>query len=96
MKKKPSPAVTHLTDDLQQLPNLGRTSVQWLNAVGIRSVAQLRELGAVEAFRRVRARGLNPSLALLYGLDAALRGIPWTQLDDAEKAVLRKRLDARR
>lgn len=81
-------------EQLQMLQNLGRTSAQWLHSAGIRDEQRLRELGAVEAFRCVRARGFRPSLVLLYAIEAALRDIPWSQLSEADKAQLRERLKA--
>ena len=43
-------------DELQHMKNLGKTSAQWLHAVGIHSASDLRRLGAVDAYRAVRAR----------------------------------------
>jgi hypothetical protein len=39
--------------ELTRLRNLGAVSADWLAAVGIRTEAELRALGAVVAFRRV-------------------------------------------
>jgi DNA transformation protein len=38
-----------MNDELQHLKNLGKTSAQWLHAVGIHSLSDLRRLGAVNA-----------------------------------------------
>lgn len=46
-----------MNDELQHLKNLGKTSAQWLHAVGIHSASDLRRLGAVDAYRAVRTRG---------------------------------------
>ena len=43
-----------MNDELQHLKNLGKTSAQWLHAVGIHSASDLRRLGAVDAYRAVR------------------------------------------
>ncbi|MBL8341394.1 MAG: TfoX/Sxy family DNA transformation protein [Rubrivivax sp.] len=59
-----------------------------LEAAGIRTAADLRRLGAVAAFARVRAharpahgrRGTGPSLNLLWALEGALTGLPWQQV----------------
>jgi DNA transformation protein and related proteins len=59
-------------------PGLGPKSQAMLAAAGITSVAQLRALGAVQAYLRVRqAGGSNASLNLLWGLEAALTGEDW-------------------
>jgi DNA transformation protein and related proteins len=59
------------------LPNLGPRSREMLAAAGIRSVAQLRALGSVEAFARVRRVDPRASLNLLWALEGALTGLPW-------------------
>lgn len=81
-------------EQLQTLRNLGRTSAQWLHAAGIRDEQSLRELGAVQAFRNVRARGFRPSLVLLYAIEGALLDVHWNQLSPAHKARLRQLLEA--
>lgn len=81
-------------EQLQALRNLGRTSAQWLHAAGIRDERTLREMGAVQAFRNVRARGFRPSLVLLYAIEGALLDVPWNQLDASHKARLREQLEA--
>lgn len=80
-------------DELLRLPNLGRTFAQWLQAAGIRSAEQLRCTGAVEAFRAVRSRGFQPTLVLLYALEAALLDVHWSQLSADHKARLRRQLE---
>ncbi|MCL6271759.1 TfoX/Sxy family protein [Sansalvadorimonas sp. 2012CJ34-2] len=74
--------------ELIELKNLGKTSVQWLNAVGIQSPEQLKSVGAVEAYRKVKARGFRVSKVLLYALEGALLDIHWSDLDPDHKAKL--------
>jgi DNA transformation protein and related proteins len=62
---------------LDDLPNLGPRSREMLVAAGIRSVAQLRALGAVAAFAQVRRVDPRASLNLLWALEGALSGLPW-------------------
>lgn len=72
------------------LPGLGPKSVAWLREVGIESEADLRAIGAVDAYRRLKH--WNPrlvSLNMLYGLHAALNGQHWRAVDDDTKARLR-------
>jgi hypothetical protein len=40
-----------MNDELQHMKNLGKTSAQWLHAVGIHSASDMRRLGAVGAYR---------------------------------------------
>lgn len=73
-----------------RLMNIGPVSTGWLNEAGIHRQADLEALGAVEAYRRVKA--LHPdkvSLNLLYGLEAALTNRRWNELLPEEKAALR-------
>jgi TfoX/Sxy family transcriptional regulator of competence genes len=83
-----------MNDELQHLKNLGKTSAQWLNAVGIHSATDLRRLGAVDAYRAVRARGFRASKVLLYGIEGALLDVHWSELPPAHKAELNGQLEA--
>ena len=77
------------TSEIATLRNLGPASAQWLAGVGITTEADLRRVGAVEAFGRVTAReGGRPNRNLLYALYAALEGKHWTAVTAAEKAQL--------
>lgn len=62
---------------IADLQGLGPKSQQMLAAAGISTIAQLRRLGAVRAFARVRALQGNTSLNLLWALEGALTGLPW-------------------
>ena len=60
-----------------------------LAEVGIRTVDELRKIGAVKAYARVReihTRGA--SLNLLWSLAAGLDGRRWNEISPEEKAVL--------
>lgn len=59
---------------LSTLPNLGPKSQAMLAAAGITSLAQLRQLGAVAAYSRVRRSGAKASLNLLLALETHERG----------------------
>lgn len=62
---------------LAELANLGPKSQQMLKAAGIRTVAQLRKLGSVASYVKVKNSGLPASLNLLWALEGALTGLPW-------------------
>ena len=83
-----------MNDELQHLKNLGKTSAQWLHAVGIHSASDLRRLGAVDAYRAVRARGLRASKVLLYAIEGALLDVHWSELPPAHKAELNGQVDS--
>ena len=78
-----------MTDPEDRLRNLGPVSLGWLREIGICSVADLEGTGAVEAYCRVRARGHNASLNLLYALEGALMDVDWRELPAEVKADLK-------
>lgn len=79
-----------MQSDLLALKNLGNTSVNWLHAVGIHSRAELEQVGPIQAYNRIRERGIKVSKVLLYALQGALLDVHWNQLD----AQLKQRLVA--
>lgn len=63
--------------ELSKLPNVGKVLEENLMAVGIETPEQLLEIGAKEAFRRVRLqRDPGACLHMLYGIQGAILGIP--------------------
>lgn len=70
--------------------NLGPKMAEWLGAIGISSRADLEEIGAVEAWIRLRASRPGVSLIALYAMQAGLMDIDWRELPDAFKAALRE------
>ena len=63
------------------LPGLGPVTEGWLAEVGISTVTELRAVGSVEAYRRLRFMlARRVSLNALYALEAALRGCHWLDL----------------
>lgn len=85
-----APAPSPLRRSIEQLPGIGPKSAEWLREVGIETVEALREIGAVAAYRRLQHRDpKRVSLNALYGLHAALEGIPWHAVDAETKARLR-------
>jgi DNA transformation protein len=82
-----------MDDDLQRMKNLGKTSVQWLHAAGIHTAADLRRLGAIQAYRAVKTRGFRASKVLLYALEGALLNRHWCDLPTQCKETLNQELD---
>jgi DNA transformation protein len=70
------------------LKNLGNTSVNWLHAVGIHNREDLARLGPVQAYNRIRERGIKVSKVLLYALQGALLNVHWNELDAELKRQL--------
>lgn len=74
--------------DLLQLKNLGAASVNILHAIGINSYEDLKAIGPVTAYRRIKARGINVSKVMLYALQGALTDTHWNDLAPDLKAKL--------
>ena len=79
--------------NLSELKNIGKTTEGWLNEAGIHTIADLEELGAVEAWKRMKA--VHPAVNLngLYALQAALLDIHWNALPEDMKADLRAQVE---
>ena len=84
-----------MNDELQHLRNLGKTSAQWLHAVGIHNLADLRRVGAVGAYQAVKARGFRASKVLLYAIEGALLDTHWNDVPAKRKLDLLAELDLR-
>lgn len=82
-----------MNDELQHLKNLGKTSSQWLHAVGIHSAADLKRLGAVGAYRAVKARGFRASKVLLYAIEGALLDVHWNDIPAERKEALNQQVE---
>ena len=80
--------MTACQSELLQLKNLGVASVNILRAIGINTHADLKRLGAVETYRRIRARNINVSKVMLYALEGALMDIHWNDIPPDLKARL--------
>lgn len=77
-----------MQSDLLTLKNLGNTSVNWLHAIGIHNREELAQIGPVQAYNRIRERGIKVSKVLLYALQAALLDVHWSQLEPELKERL--------
>jgi len=82
-----------MNDELQHLKNLGKTSAQWLHAVGIHSASDLKRLGAVDAYRAVKARGFRASKVLLYAIEGALQDVHWNDISAERKEALNQQVE---
>src|SRR5688500_6378385 len=63
-----------LREPIDNLPNLGPTSIAWLRDVGIGTIADLEYYGPIAAYRLVKRRQPAASLNLLWALVAGLQG----------------------
>lgn len=77
------------------LQGLGPVTRGWLEDAGIGTVDDLRNLGSVEVFRRLKfMMPKKVSLNALYGLEAAIRGCHWLDLPPEVKESLREQAKA--
>ncbi len=75
---------------LSDLPNVGKVLEDNLRKINIETPEQLRQIGAEEAFFRIRM-AVDPGacLHMLYGIQGAIEGIPDKFLSDQTKERLR-------
>jgi TfoX-like protein len=79
-----------MTPNLSQLTNIGNQTEKWLNEAGIYTEEELRQVGAVEAWTRIKvARPEQVSLNALYAIYGALEGYRWDEIPEAIKKELR-------
>lgn len=77
-------------EDIGRVVNIGGTLAAGLTEVGISSAEELRALGALPAWERLRqARPRLATVATLQRLEGAVRGIRVSQLSPADRARLR-------
>ena len=72
----------------EKLRNIGPKSMAWLRQTGVRTLADLKAVGALAAFVRVKRAGFRPSLNLLYALEGAILDCHWQDIPDARRAQL--------
>jgi DNA transformation protein and related proteins len=70
----------YLQPSISELKSLGPKSEEMLARAGITSLAQLRGLGAVAAYVKVRKVNPRASLNLLWALESALTGQRWQDI----------------
>jgi DNA transformation protein len=76
---------------IDTLPGIGPVTQTRLQEAGISTIGDLRAMGSVEAYRRLKFMlPRQVSLNALYALEAALRGCHWLDLPQAVKATLQQ------
>jgi len=71
-----------------KLRNIGPKSMAWLRQTGVRSLDDLKAVGSLAAFVRVKRAGFKPSLNLLYALEGAILDCHWQEIPDARRSEL--------
>ena len=76
------------------IKNIGPKSSAWLHEIGIDSLEDLEALGAVEAYRRLKAaRPTEVSLNALWGMQGAILNIHWNMITPEMKAELKAQIE---
>ncbi len=79
---------------LRDLKGLGPKSEEVLLSIGIGSPKELKEVGALEAFIRMKKHGgINPSLNFLYAMIGALENRNWLDIARDERESILMSLD---
>ncbi len=79
---------------LRDMKGLGPKSEKCLQAVGIATPEDLKAIGAVRAFMKLKREcSVKPSLNFLYAMVGALEGRHWADIAKSEKARLLMELD---
>lgn len=79
---------------ISQMRNLGPYMERALAEIDIHDEVELRAIGAVEAFRRLKFVNARISLNALYAMDAALSDIDWREIDSERKNALKRAVSA--
>ena len=79
---------------LDSLPNIGKTIEIKLNAVGINSGEQLKEIGSRGAFIKLKAFYPEVCLVHLYCLQGAIDSVEYNKLPEETKLALKQFSDA--
>ncbi|MER9329638.1 TfoX/Sxy family DNA transformation protein [Mesorhizobium sp. M0488] len=78
---------------IQDMRNLGPAMARMLAEIDVLYEGHLRNLGAVEAYYRLKFRfGQHITINALYAMEAAIRGCDWRALDRETKEHLRRQV----
>ena len=76
---------------IAEMKNLGAATAKMLAEVGVHREGDLRCIGAVDAYHRLKFRfDRQVTIIALYAMEAALRGCDWRSLDPETKERLRR------
>lgn len=76
---------------LTDLPNIGKTLAEKLNAVGIESEQELKNIGSENAIIKISTiENSGTCLNMLYAIEGAIQGIRWHGIDNDRKQELRE------
>lgn len=65
--------------------NIGPISRKQLFSVGIKNIKDLKQLGAIEAFKCLEDGGYHPTRNMFYALVGAIENLDWREVADNMK-----------
>lgn len=75
---------------LADLPNIGKTLSEKLNAVGIISIEQLKTTGSKQTIIKISAlENSGVCINMLFALEGAIQGVRWHSLSKETKEELK-------
>jgi hypothetical protein len=77
-----------------KIRNIGPKSMAWLRQTGVRTLEDLKSVGALAAYVRIKRAGFRPSLNLLYALEGAILDCHWQEIPEARRTDLIKSAEA--
>lgn len=80
--------------ELCKLPNIGKTMVKRLSAIGVNDSEDLMRIGSKEAFTKLYLVEGDTCFNTLCGLEGAIQSIRWHYLSSETKEDLRKFYDS--
>jgi len=80
--------------ELRSLMNIGSEMEKKLTSVGITTAEELKAIGSKEAFMRVKAQYPRVCLVHLYTLEGAVADLPYNQLPEEVKQILKNYVDS--
>jgi len=76
--------------ELAKLPNIGKVVEEQLNQVGIKSVEELKQIGAKEAWLKIQRIDESACINRLMALEGAIQNVKKKDLSDDDKAELKE------
>ncbi|MEG0366088.1 MAG: TfoX/Sxy family protein [Coprobacillus sp.] len=77
-------------EKLSDYPNLGPEIEKQLHMVGIDTMSQLQDIGALEAWLKIQSIDSSACIHRLYSLEAAIQGIKKKDLCQQDKDYLKQ------
>jgi TfoX C-terminal domain len=78
---------------IAKLKNMGPKSVAMLEKIGIRTREELEEIGAIEAYKKLKLAGETPGHSFVYAIEGALMNKVWDALPDEKRFQLKAMIE---